>query len=111
MRKISLVLVAAMLFTAGNVLANHTNPKDPAKRLSTQIGKLLQDNFFIVENTDLTAKVRFTINEENEIVVLSVNTENDVLEAFVKSRLNYQKVQLPGIKEGRMYTIPVRITA
>ncbi|HMB63504.1 MAG TPA: hypothetical protein VKN36_10550 [Eudoraea sp.] len=111
MRKISLVLVAAMLCTAGNVVANHTNPKDPGKLLSTQIGKLLQDNFFIVENTDLTAKIRFTINEENEIVVLSVNTENEVLEAFVKSRLNYQKVRLQGIKEGRMYTVPIRITA
>jgi len=110
MRKISLVFVATMLLSTVSLFANNAKPVDPAKNLSTQIGDLLDNNSFILENNDLTAEVLFTLNENKEIVVLSVETENEVLEAFVKSRLNYQKVELDEYREGKMYTVPVRIT-
>ncbi|MDH3796007.1 MAG: hypothetical protein OER83_03950, partial [Flavobacteriaceae bacterium] len=59
---------------------------------------------------DITAVVKFTLNAEQEIVVLSVQTDDDSLETFLKYRLNYQKVELENFKEGRTYTVPVRIT-
>ena len=108
MRKISLVLVAALLLTAGNVLANDYKPENPTKKLATQIQTMLKDNSFDI-NEDLVADVRFTINNEGEIVVLSVSTSNQTLEGFVKGRLNYKKVE--NAKEGKIYTVPVRITA
>lgn len=111
MRKFSLFLVAALLLSVVSVSANDPKPKKPANEtLSAQIGDLLDNNAFIVENRDLTAKVRFTLNEDKEIVVLSIETDDKVLEAFVKNRLNYQKVTLDEYREGRTYTIPVRIT-
>ncbi len=112
MRKFSLFMVVVMLLSAGNLLASEAKPKpkDPAKTLSAQIGDLLGSNSFIVESSDLTAKIRFTLNEDKEIVVLSVETDHEALEAFVKSRLNYQKVNLSNAREGKMYTVPVRIT-
>jgi hypothetical protein len=108
MRKVSLVLVAALLLTVGNVLANDYEPENPAKKIATQIHKMLKDNSFDVSD-DLTADVRFTINNEGEIVVLSVATSNQNLEGFVKGRLNYKKVE--NAQEGKIYTIPVRIQA
>ena len=33
------------------------------------------------------------------------------MEGFVKARLNYQKVNLANVEEGKVYTIPVRIQA
>jgi ribosomal protein L7Ae-like RNA K-turn-binding protein len=69
----------------------------------------LDDNNLTSEEVDLTAQVRFTLNNESEIVVLSVDTENDILASFVKARLNYKKVDVAGVKEGKMFTIPVRI--
>lgn len=107
MRKISLVLVAALLLTAGNVLANDYKPEKPTNKLTTQIHKMLKSNNFAIED-DLTANVRFTINDEGEIVVLSVATSDQVLESFLKGRLNYKKVE--NAKEGKIYTIFVRIT-
>ena len=102
---------AAALFVVGTVSANPTDQIwNPTKKLSTQIHKMLESNSFDVES-DLVANVRFTINKEGEIVVLSVDTSNTVLEGFVKGRLNYQKVDLENAKEGRLYTVPVRITA
>ncbi|WP_350290770.1 hypothetical protein [uncultured Croceitalea sp.] len=108
MRKISLVLVASLLLTAGNVLANDYKPENPTKKLATQIHKMLEDNSFD-ESYDLTADVRFTINDKGEIVVLSVATSNQALEGFVKVRLNYKK--LDNAQAGKIYTVPVRIEA
>ena len=45
-----------------------------------------------------------------QLFVLSVETDNANLEQFVKSRLNYEKVELEEYREGKTYTIPVRIT-
>ena len=109
MRKKSLAFFATALFVVGSLSANPTENLEPTKKLSTQIHKMLESNSFDVES-DLIADVRFTINKEGEIVVLSVDTEDDALEGFVKGRLNYQKVDLENSKEGRLYTVPVRIT-
>ena len=111
MRKLSLVFVAALLFATGNVLANDTEGVEPAKSLSSQITKMLEDNSFSDMESDLTAQVRFTLNSEGEIVVLSVDTESVNLERFVKGRLNYQKVDISNVEEGKLFTVPVRIAS
>ena len=111
MRKLNLVVVAAMLLVTGNVLANKANGENPDKSLSAQISAMLSENNFNEDQTDVTAQVRFTLNTEGEIVVLSVSTENDIMENFVKSKLNYKKVNLDEVREGKIYTIPVRIKA
>lgn len=110
MRKVSLILMAALLLTTGGILANTPKKDNPTKNLSSQIGSLLKDNQFTMNENNLTAKVLFTLNKDSEIVVVSVETQDAVLEAFVKARLNYQKVEVAHLQEGRMYTVPVRIT-
>lgn len=109
MRKLSVVLVAAMLCSAGNVFANAVNEVNPLETLSEQISQLLSENSFAQNEVELTAQVRFTLNNDHEIVVLSVETENPVLEDFVKLKLNYEKVILGTYKEGKLYTVSVRI--
>ena len=111
MRKLSLVFVAAMLLATGNILANDSIKIDPEEKLSVQIGKLLGDNYLTDNQVDLTAQVRFTLNNEGEIVVLSVDTENKTLEYFVKSKLNYQKADVKNAAEGQMFTVPIRIVS
>lgn len=109
MRKISLVFLAAALLSTGNLLAT-TPGTDPSKSLSAQIGELLEDNRLEVEQ-DLKATVLFTLNEQGEIVVFSVDTEDEALEKWVKARLNYEKVELDQHTAGKMYKVPVRIEA
>lgn len=109
MRKLSVVLVAAMLLTVGNVFPNEVTTADPSKSLSAQISKLLSHNAFTQNEVALTAQVRFTLNNAHQIVVLSVETENLDLADFVKQKLNYEEVYLKAYKEGKIYTVPVRI--
>lgn len=110
MRKINLILVAVMLLVSGSIFAN--NGKDsnkPVKNLATQIAELLKDNSIIIENKDLKGTVLFTLNEDKEIVVLSVKTNDTEFEQFIKGKLNYRKVTLEDYREGRTYKVPVRI--
>jgi hypothetical protein len=109
MRKLSLVFVAAMLLATGNILANDTDGLKPVKSLSQQITQMLNANTFS-EQAGVTGQVRFTLNSEGEIVVLTVDTDSAKLEGFVKSRLNYKKVKVKTIEEGKLYTMPIRIT-
>jgi len=72
---------------------------------------MLKDNQFNVDYKELSAEVRFIVTENGELIVLSVKTEDEVLDGFVKNRLNYKKVQLENVAPGRVYELPVRITA
>lgn len=109
MRKISLVLAVAMLLSTGSVLANDLKPKNKVKSLSSQISEMLSENSFTTNDTDLRAQVRFTLNNEQEIVVLSIDADDEILEDFVKAKLNYKKVDLKEYQEGKLYTVGVRI--
>lgn len=112
MKKISLIFVAAMLLTVGSVFANYeVVDKNPSKTLSEQIERLLSDNMFkIKKGFEAYAVVYFTVNNENEIVVLTVGTNDETLEAYIKSRLNYMMVDnAADCKAGVTYRVPVRI--
>ena len=109
MRKISLVFLAAVLLSTGNLLAKSPGT-DPTKSLSDQIGELLEDNRLEIEE-DLKATVLFTLNEQGEIVVFSVDTEDETFEKWVKARLNYEKVEMGQYTAGKMFRVPLRIEA
>lgn len=110
MRKFNLILVAAMLLCVGSVFANSGIDENPSKTLSKQISTLLSYNRFKMPvATEMSAVVYFTVSDEKEIVVLSVLTNEEELDAFVKSRLNYIKVTGSDYQTGVTYKIPVRI--
>ncbi len=111
MKKFNAPLLVVTLLFAGTMLASDVPERPSTKSLSAQIGSLLYENPFVVTGRDLIADVKFTINENREIVILTVQTSDPILANFLKSRLNYTKVLLKDFKEGRFYTVPVRITA
>jgi len=58
---------------------------------------------------ELTANVTLMLNQENEMIVISVDSDDKQLESFIKSRLNYKKIDLSIKKSGNLFKIPVRI--
>ena len=110
MRKLSVVLVAAMLLTAGNIFANDSKrDKNPSKTLSAQISQLLKTNNFNDTYDGAYAQVLFTLNNDKEIVVLSVDTDKNELKSFIIAKLNYKEVILDNFQVGKNYTVSVRI--
>lgn len=112
MRKLSITLIAAMLFATGSIFANDFNKgKEPTKSLSEQIGELLKQNTFTDNEDGKTAEVVFILNNEKEIVVLGVHGSDDSLDAFIKARLNYKEVEVDSFEPGKKYAVQVRIVA
>jgi hypothetical protein len=114
MRKVSLMLVAALLLSTGSIFANDSK-KDakPSKtqNLSEQIGEFLNSNYLHENSQGHEAQVLFMLNSDKEIVVLSVITDERDLEWFIKSRLNYKEVAVSEYEEGKKYTVSIRIAS
>ena len=111
MRKFKTITVALALFVTMGAFASEGKKETKEKSLSGQIYEMLKDNQFNVDYKELSAEVRFIVTENGDLIVLSVKTEDEVLDGFVKNRLNYKKVQLENVAPGRVYELPVRITA
>jgi len=109
MRKLNVMLLVAVLVVSSITSASTSiEPTKSENNLTKEIGQLLEKPFFSVEN-QLEAFVTFTLNEKNEIVVLSVDSDSDLVDEFIKSRLNYKKVAAKGDPDIKFYKMPVRV--
>ena len=103
-----LVLVVAITFSS--VLTASTDPiekADPASITETVSDLLKNPNFKISE--EVSAMVEIFINQNDEIVVLSVETDNKTVASYIKSRLNYQKLSKDAIGYTKSFKIPVKL--
>ncbi len=103
-----LVLVVAITFSS--VLTASTNPNEKAgpATITETVKDLLKNPMFEL-NKEVNAMVEIFINQNDEIVVLSVATDNKTVESYIKSRLNYQKLTKEAIGSTKSFKIPVKI--
>ncbi len=103
------IIVLAVLFMCTTVLSAANVPVTKKNsELSAEIGLLLKNPSFKIKE-DIKARITFTLNKNNEIVVLSVDSEDLKIESFIKNRLNYQKVTALTNNAIKEYKVPVRI--
>ena len=104
-----LVLIVAITFSGA--MSASTNPIENAEpeTMTATISELLK-NPKVEFNKDMSAMVEVTVNQNNELVVLSVDTQNKAFESFIKNRLNYKKVSKEVVGNQKHFKIPVTIT-
>ncbi|KZS40274.1 hypothetical protein AWE51_04785 [Aquimarina aggregata] len=107
MKKLN-VLFLAIIIAVSSVAHANTNPSTTENVLTQEIKGLLKKPNFKITN-ELIADVILTINDENEIVVLSVDSESEVLENYIKGRLNYKKVHTSFSSDKVTFKLPVRL--
>lgn len=107
MKKLNVMLLAAA-FAVSSVVSAGTNPAKTESTLTNEIKTLLEKPSFKIKK-DLTAYVTLTLNDENEIVVLSVDSKSETLESFIKHRLNYKKLNMSLSGNNKFYKVPVRL--
>ncbi|GAA3519537.1 hypothetical protein GCM10022393_37190 [Aquimarina addita] len=96
MKKLTVVFTIVILATS-SLFANGKNPKNSTyEKLRNEIAVLLDNPLITIETPSTEAFIEFTLNNKNEIVILTVDSEKEGIEAYVKSRLNYKKVNLTG---------------
>ena len=64
------------------------------------------DNLF-QENEEEMATIEFMVNEENEVVLLSVGSENDNVRQYVETRMNYKKLDKAYFDKNAVYELKV----
>ncbi len=108
MRKLSLLVVAlaVLVGTTANAATEPTTEIVPTT-ISQEIGKFLANPDFDF-GAEQIAKVAFMLNKDHEVVVLSVEAENEEIESYIKARLNYKKLSADAL-EGTQYVVPVRL--
>jgi NMD protein affecting ribosome stability and mRNA decay len=107
MRKLSLIMVAFALVMTSVTSAAVVTEDVKNNPTEEQIRALLENPTFEILS-DEKAFVTFMLNEDHEIVVLTVDTDNSAMEKFVKSRLNYHKIESV-LKVGQEYKVPITI--
>ncbi|AXT20806.1 hypothetical protein D7030_11430 [Flavobacteriaceae bacterium AU392] len=107
-----LVLITMIAFS--NLINANTDPKNDSKvekPITTEISNLLKNPSFEITE-DIVTIVTVTLNKDNEIVVLSVNTENETMASYIKNRLNYKTLSrnsTSGLKS--TFNVPVKFTS
>ncbi|WP_128755225.1 hypothetical protein [Aquimarina sediminis] len=107
------VLVFVLVLGASQLFAINSKPeKDSNPQLRDQIAVLLEKPQIklLEQEQQLRAKIEFTINTEGEIVVLNVDSKRQVIESYIKSRLNYKKIKVKASDiKNRVYQISLKI--
>ena len=83
-----------------------TNTKETHEQLHKQIVELIGDSSETLAKVNSKAEITFTLNEKSELVVLSVKSDNDLVDSFVKTKLNYKKVTVKVLNPGEIYRVP-----
>ena len=109
MKKLKLIALILAIGISSISFAAPTNNADPKSELREQIVNFLGDNIEVFCENDVKAEVVFTLNNKSEIVIVSVNCENENLDGFIKSKLNYKKVNVSVLNEGKIYHMPLSI--
>ncbi|WP_299665338.1 hypothetical protein [uncultured Polaribacter sp.] len=109
--KTIIAVIAISLSTVFSVSATDPKPKDSkeTKTLRKEMSSFIGKNIPIELKKTTKVEVSFIINNSNEIVVVSINSEVSKLNSFLKRKLNYKKIITKGIKRGEIYKMPLKI--
>lgn len=105
------VLFLALILSSSTLLANDNNPIEKAKdQLRTEIVKLLGNNEFPLTNAEIAkAELSILLNNNNQLVIVSVKSDNQLLTAYIKRKLNYKRIKSKSLKRMKIYRMPVKI--
>lgn len=106
MKNLILTLVFALI-TSFSFANEKENVKETKQQLREKIGGLLGNYQQLIKN-DTDATIKFVINRQGQIVVLSVDTNVGNLDTYIKSKLNYKKTDIKNVKFFETYTVPVK---
>ena len=86
-----------------------TVTSEPTKKsITVEISDLIKNiDFTHMDIKNESVKLKFMVNENHEIVVLSTN--NEKLDSKLKSNLNYKKIDADNIDAYQVYIVPIKL--
>jgi len=108
MKNLKLIALALVISISTASFATPTK-ENPTSKLREQIIELLGAPSEKLSDTKIQTEVVFTVNNENEIVIISVKSKNANVKSFVKSKLNNKKVTSNTLNEEKIFRMPLTI--
>jgi len=102
----TLVLVTLITFSS-QVSAFTVIPADNTKTVSQQIEKFLNQPGLIIYD-DVIVTVKFKLNKNNEIIIISNDSDNYEITKFIKTSLNLKELAIDEKRKNRFYSVPIR---
>jgi hypothetical protein len=107
--KTIITVIAISLSTVFSVAATEKEPTNTNKSLRAELISLLGNNIPLEIDKSYAAEISFIVNNENEVIVISVDSKVSSFIKYAKSRLNYKKINTKNIKKGEVYRMPIKI--
>lgn len=102
-----LMLFVVVSNNFANEIENKSTQIKTSKTLKEQIVELLKG--YDGDSINTKARITFIVNKKSELVVLTVHSKNDDVDAFIKGRLNYKKVKTSVQKIMKVYEVSIKI--
>jgi len=111
MRKILFTVASILILNMGFALASDNAPHEPKsiKILTSQIYTMLGENIIPNEIRGSLAEIRIAVDEGNHLRVLSIETDNEALRKFLKTSIDFKKINKGTYKKGIVYRIPIEV--
>ena len=100
--------ILALLFVGSLSFTAQAKDIAPEKTLAKEIASMLS-NIELPAGDDIVADVKFLVNTDNEIVIVSVDTDESFVKSMIKDKLNYQKVKSDEAKPNKINTVKIRL--
>jgi hypothetical protein len=104
-----IAIIAISLATTFSTTASEKKPTKTTSNLRTKIVSMLGKKINLEIDRTTTAEISFMINNDNEVVVVSVDSNLSEFKSIVKNKLNYKKIAVAGTKKGEIYKVPVTL--
>ena len=105
----ALLLVTAITFSS-QVSAFTGNPADNLKSASQQIETFLKNSDLFI-NDEIIVTVKFKLDENDKIVVVSTDSDNYEISEFIRTRLNLKELSIDQESTHGFYYVPVKFLA
>lgn len=109
MRNFRILLAAFVLMLTTSTFATTTSEIETRRGIITyEIEKMIAGSGLIIED-NLFVTVIFHVNEDKRIEIRSVKSPNEEVNAFLKKRLNNQKLHGKKWVTDKTYELPVQV--
>ena len=107
--KTIITIIAISLSTVFSLAATEKEPTNTNKSLRTELVSLLGDKIPLDIDRSYSAEISFIVNNNNEVIVISIDSKVSSFVKYAKTRLNYKKINTKNIKKGEVYRMPIKI--
>ncbi|WP_034045479.1 hypothetical protein [Wocania ichthyoenteri] len=101
-------LILVILFTFSiQTSANTDRPSNELDLVSQQVDKLLVGSELVIYK-DTVVTIKFKLDKNDKIIILSNDSDDYHISEYIKSKLNHKKLSIKKTNSYRFYSVPVK---